>query len=530
MNIDALVASLLDDPAKAKDLQAALDVTGVNKKLFIPNAGPQTEAYFSKADILLYGGSPGGGKTALEIGLALNEHHRTLLVRKEFVDLDAPIHTLENILRGAGVGSNGLVRGNRPKYRKKDSGEIVFMGVGDSFDGKQGLPFDLLCFDEGAQLSEDFVRMCLGWLRSDRQGQRKRVVIASNPPLNSVGDWLIDFFPCWLDKRYPNPAAEGELRYFNPQTNEECSKDDVFYINGIETGAQSRTFISSKFSDNPYYDAQEYAKSLAALPAKVRERLISGDFMLAREDDEWQVIPTEWIEAAFDRWETQGRNPHAPMCAMGIDVAQSGGDKTVLAMRYDGWYDHLVSVKGDKTPTGAEISGLVIQHRKDNALVVVDNGGGFGGATVEHLKSNGFRVEAHNGGNKSLARTKDRTAGFYNKRAEVYWRFREALDPTQDGGSHIMLPRDPELLADLTAVRIDQSEMIASKGIKLVPKKDLVKQLGRSPDKGDAVVMAWAYGQTVANIRGGWEAQATRRNTPTVVNKHAEKRRLSGRK
>src|SRR4051812_13855711 len=41
--------------------------------------------------------------------------------------------------------------------------------------------------------------------------------------------------------------------------------------------------------------------------------------------------------------------------------------------------------------------------------------------------------------------------GFANKRAEVWWKFREALDPDQPDGSAIALPPDPELRADLCA-------------------------------------------------------------------------------
>src|SRR5467141_1925927 len=38
----------------------ALDAT--KNDIWVPNPGPQTEAYFSQADVLLYGGEPGGGK------------------------------------------------------------------------------------------------------------------------------------------------------------------------------------------------------------------------------------------------------------------------------------------------------------------------------------------------------------------------------------------------------------------------------------------------------------------------------------
>jgi hypothetical protein len=530
MDISSLVAGMIAN-GKGEEFAQTIAGSSIKDKVFIPCSAPQTEMYYSDADLLLAGGSPGGGKTAVGCGIALNNHKRSLIVRRQFADLEAPLHTITNILNESGRGTKGLTKGsNRPKYTH-DKQEIVFMGLGDDQGGKQGLPFDFIYFDEASQFLEDQVRMCMGWLRTPDENQRTRVVFGTNPPVypyHLTGSWLARMFAPWLDRMHPNPAKYGELRWFNPSNNDECSKGDTFMIAGCKVGGQSRTYIPSSFTDNPYYNPDEYIKSLASLPDSVRERLLTGDFMSAYEDSEWQVIPTAWVEAAFDRWEKNGKPGGVPMCAMGVDVAQGGSDSTVIAARYDGWYDEIISVRGDKTPTGAEVSGLIIQYRRDNATVIVDAQGGFGGATLEHLRMNNFECVAHGGGQASLARTKDGTLGFYNKRAELYWKFREALDPSQAGGSCIMLPRDMQLLADLCAVEIDQSEMVNKKGIKLIKKTDVIAALGRSPDKGDAVVMAWGYGITQQNMRGGWAANSNR--TQKITYNNESKRRLAGRR
>lgn len=82
----------------------------------------------------------------------------------------------------------------------------------------------------------------------------------------------------------------------------------------------------------------------------------------------------------------------------------------------------------------------------------------------------------------------------------AHWRFREALDPGQDGGSPIALPPDPILVSDLTALTWE----LTPHGIKITPKKDLVKRLGRSPDRGDAVVMSWFDGARAATHIQEW--------------------------
>ena len=86
---------------------------------------------------------------------------------------------------------------------------------------------------------------------------------------------------------------------------------------------------------------------------------------------------------------------------------------------------------------------------------------------------------------------------FYNKRALVHWRFREALDPGQEGGSVIAIPPDPQLFADLTAPRWS----LTTRGIKIEEKLEIKKRIGRSPDDGDAVIMAWAEGERMVAKR-----------------------------
>jgi len=514
LSIDDVLSALDGMDKDTRESVIAEAEKAVQGKLFVPSPGPQTAAYFSEADVLLFGGSPGGGKTALECGLALNEHKRALIVRKNFVDLDGPIHTLANILGS----SSGITGGNRPKYKNDSGVTIDFVGLGDDIGGKQGNPHDFIGVDEAAQLPEFQVRMLMGWLRTDIKGQRCRVVMASNPPLDSTGDWLIEYFAPWLDPRHPNPAEEGELRYFRQKTEDEgqgyieCDKDDVTLIHGIEVKPQSRTFISSKFTDNPFYSAEDYAKSLSGLPDSVRDRLISGNFLLDREDDIWQAIPTAWVKAAQDRWTNQPP-VGVPMCAIGVDVAQGGTDNTVLAPRYDGYFSKLIKYPGKETPDGKAVAGKVIQARRDSARVIVDIGGGWGGDAYGHLKQNGIDTVSYMGVKESHGRTIDRKLRFTNIRSEAIWKMREALDPSQDGGSPIALPPSSTLLADLCAPRYK----IIPRGIQVESKEDVKKRLGRSPDDGDAVVMSWYDGIKQSNVQGGFKQGSRMGRVPKVI-------------
>ena len=224
--------------------------------------------------------------------------------------------------------------------------------------------------------------------------------------------------------------------------------------------------------------------------------------MAARQDEPDQLVPTDWIRMAQNRWreEYYGSPPlNVPMCAIGVDGA-SKKDEAVLAPRYDGFYPELIAQSGSETPHGRDLAALVLKHRKHSAVPVIDCGERTGAEAFAHLEENGVDCIRHVGMDKSIQRTKEKQLKFFNKRAEVYWRFMEALDPHQDGGSPIALPDDPMLVSDLTAL----SWELTPNGIKVTPKKDVVKLLGRSPDRGDAVVQAWSSGARAVTHLHEW--------------------------
>ena len=65
-----------------------------------PLPGPQMEAYYSPADVLFYGGSAGGGKSDLPIGLTLTAHRRSIIYRREAKQLQAIIDRLAELVGG----------------------------------------------------------------------------------------------------------------------------------------------------------------------------------------------------------------------------------------------------------------------------------------------------------------------------------------------------------------------------------------------------------------------------------------------
>lgn len=466
---------------------------------WVPNPGPQTDALESEADDLFYGGQAGGGKSDLILGSALTRHQQSLILRRYTEDARGLADRAMEILDGRDYGWNGQYMTLRYDERRIDFG-----GVKEERDKQRykGHPHDLIGFDEIPDFLESQFRFICAWNRSTDEDQRCRVIGAGNPPTTAEGLWVINFWAPWLHPDHPNPAKEGELRWFTTDDDQQDVEVDgrgPHLVKGEPIIARSRTFIRSTLSDNPDLAATNYDSVLAALPPELRAAYREGRFDIGLQDHPYQVIPSAWLKAAQERWEPEPPR-NVPMCAIGVDVAQGGADRTVLAVRHDGWYAPLEEVAGAQTPDGPSVAGLVLSRRRDDAQVIIDMGGGYGGSAYDHLRSNGIDATPFKGAEKSVRRTEDGQLRFHNKRAEAWWRFREALDPSQYQGSPIALPRDQELISDLTAPTFE----VTPQGIRLEPKARMIKRLGRSPDKGDAVVMAWYRGAKAATHINEW--------------------------
>lgn len=318
--------------------------------------------------------------------------------------------------------------------------------------------------------------------------------MAGNPPTDSDGEWVIRFFAPWLDPEHPNPAKPGELRWF--VTDAEGKDMEVPGPKPVKVGGRfrnplSRTFIPSKVEDNLFLMSTGYADTLDALPEPLRSQMRDGNFLAGIRDDVWQAIPTAWIKAAQARWRSRTDQDKGPMSAIGYDVARGGVDKASLARRHGQWFDELVTVPGKATADGPSGVAFLIQYLRDGAPVAIDSIG-IGSSVLDFGRAANLNVHAVVGSEATTAMDKAGRLRFRNVRALMYWRLREALDPTNP--DPISLPPDPELFGDLAAVRYRIVTMGREAAIQMRSKDEIREELGRSPDKGDAVAMTFVDG------------------------------------
>ena len=458
------------------------------KTLWMPHPDniPQMQAYVSEADVLYFGGAAGGGKTDLLLGLSMTAHRKSIIFRREYTQIRELVDR-----------STELLGHTKARYNQTSSrwahipGDRIleFGGVKQESDKEKfkGRPHDLKAFDEIPDFSESQFRFLSAWNRTTITDQRCRIVCAGNPPTHAEGEWVIRYWAPWLSENHPNPAKPGELRWFASLDGRDREVEDgsSFEYKGEQIRPLSRTFIPSLLENNPYLRNTTYRAVLQSLPEPLRSHLLHGLFSVARADPPRQVIPTEWIKLAQKRWRDTDP-PEEIYTSVGLDPSRGGVDETVIAPMTGNYFWPLLAYPGIGVPNSEacvalvmEALGEVNQGVKINVDVI-----GIGSAVFDALDALDFDVAAINFARKSGATDKSGNLAMQNIRSEAYWTFREALDPVN--GEGIALPPDDELAADLAAPTWGMSP----RGVKVERKVEIRKRLGRSPGKGDAVVLA----------------------------------------
>jgi len=218
---------------------------------------------------------------------------------------------------------------------------------------------------------------------------------------------------------------------------------------------------------------------------------VLGEFYSSDEDG---VIPLAWIEAANERWrewDENGRPFSDGQMTVGVDVARSGTDKTIMAIRFGDIVTDLREFnRQDTMVTTGQVKGILDGNPGMSAVVDVI---GIGAGVVDRLREQKMPVEAFNASASSSKKDSSGELGFVNARAASWWRLRDLLDPSK--GSKLMLPVHDRLTGDLTA---PHWRVMSGGKIQVESKDDIRSRIGRSTDYADAVVMAFWV------VSGGW--------------------------
>jgi hypothetical protein len=201
-------------------------------------------------------------------------------------------------------------------------------------------------------------------------------------------------------------------------------------------------------------------------------------------DEEDSVIPLSWVEAAQERWHEwvkSGKPDPGGTQWVGVDVGR-GGDQSVLAVRCG----HVVNLQ---VMSVRDTMAVAEAAAKLPGRAIVDTIGVGAGVydRLRQMTTASTRPVAYTGSEKSPLRDRSKAFSFPNTRSAAYWHLRELLDPEFE--PTLCLPPDDLLTSDLTTPKWETLPTVPPR-IKVENKDDVVGRLGRSPDRGDAVVMS----------------------------------------
>lgn len=297
----------------------------MNEIRIAPQPGPQEQFLQTVADIAIYGGAAGGGKTYALLLEPLrhlnNPRFGCVIFRKQSkqirnqgglwheslsVYLPLGAHPRESYLDWQ------FPKGMQVKFDHLENDMAVYKW--------QGSQIPLICFDELTHFSD---RQFFYMLSRNRSSSKVPgyVRATTNPDADS---WVRGFIDWWIDENgYPIPSRGGQLRWFIRRDDTLIwgdNREDLLKKFGPKEIPKSVTFIASNVHDNRILMENDpsYIANLRALSKVDRERLEKGNWNIKESAGtmfrrEWfpviDAIPAGWIDS-IRFWDRAGTVPH----------------------------------------------------------------------------------------------------------------------------------------------------------------------------------------------------------------------------
>jgi conserved hypothetical protein len=259
-------------------------------KIIKPQKGPQEKFLATNADIAIYGGAAGGGKTYALLMEPLRyiymKGYRAVVFRKNYTQINTS-GGLWDESTNMYLGIYGAVPTKSPKYRwtfaKKSILYFDYLGRDEDLSRWQGSQITFIGFDELTHFSQ---RQFFYMMSRNRSicGVKPYIRATCNPDADS---WVASFISWWIDQDtgYPIKERSGKIRYMAR------INDEIIWGNTIEeliaqdinhSDIKSVTFIASTLHDNKILMEKDpaYISNLKALPIVERERLLHGNWKI----------------------------------------------------------------------------------------------------------------------------------------------------------------------------------------------------------------------------------------------------------
>ena len=205
------------------------------------------------------------------------------------------------------------------------------------------------------------------------------------------------------------------------------------------------------------------------------------------------LIPLAWIETAVER-NKELRVELNDKVSIGADIAEFGRDNSQVFVKTG--RKVLSPFSFTKMPVMQLAGQLVLLYNQHQANTIKIDTIGVGTGVEGRLDELGLNTIRVNVAEAPGGITEEERAKFINKRAQLYWALREQLDP--DNIDAIGLPDDEELVEELMATKF---KVNSSGKIQIMAKDEIKSEIGRSPDKADALMIACAPDNLLAKAK-----------------------------
>ena len=332
------------------------------EKVVYPQEGPQTRFLQTNADICIYGGAAGGGKT---YGLLLTALRHTsvhgfgyTIFRKNY----------KQIFNQGGLWDEAeMVYGGLPgAHRKITDGTWYFDGKAgplsqvkfahierdSELESYQGAQICAIGFDELTHFSQYTFFYMLSRNRSTC-GVKPFIRATCNPDADS---WVAKFIAWWIDQEtgYPIPERSGVKRWFIRRDEQLYWADrrrDLWEQFDLRTEEEKQEPKSMTFIMSNVYDNKEllrinpgYLANLKALTEVERERLLKGN---------WKIKPIAGL--FFKRIQ------------IGAILDAAPDDLESVCRGWD-----LAATDRDEDDNAAFTAGVLMGRRKNGRFVILD--------------------------------------------------------------------------------------------------------------------------------------------------------------
>ena len=277
-----------------------------------PQSGPQENFLENDADIAIYGGAAGGGKSWALLAEPLrhvdNPHFTAVIFRRTTPEIRNPGGLWdESSDLYPTIGAEG--RETNLDWSFPGGAYVKLSGLEAETDlaGWQGAQICLIEFDELTTFSERMFWFLVSRNRSNC-GIKPYIRASCNPDAES---WVAKLVAWWIDEEtgFPIPERAGVVRWFYRVAGElewfdsaDAAKRAHPDLAG-KAEPKSFTFVAAKVHDNKILLAKnpEYLANLMALPHIEQQRFLEGNWKITNQAGEWPLsyFPQKiW----FDEW------------------------------------------------------------------------------------------------------------------------------------------------------------------------------------------------------------------------------------